>query len=79
MEICYNKDKRFILVWMTNEEQKFYDRKKLTTQLLKDVDNPKCKVIFYLSGKGDLFENTKGLLLGPSEKNSVKNQSTVVK
>ena len=63
MEICYNKDKRFISVWMTNEEQKFYDRKKLTTQLLKDVDNPKCKVIFYLSGKGDLFENTKRLLL----------------
>ena len=29
MEICYNKDKRFILVWMTNEEQKFYDRKSL--------------------------------------------------
>ena len=63
MEICYNKDKRFISVWMTNEERKLYDRKKLTTQLLKDVDDPKCKVIFYLSGKGDLFENTKGLLL----------------
>ena len=42
---------------MTNEEQKLYDRKKLTSQLLKDVDDPKCRVIFCLSGKGDLFEN----------------------
>ena len=48
---------------MTNEEQKLYYRKKLAAQLLKDVDDPKCKVILYLSGKGDLFENTKGLLL----------------
>lgn len=63
MEIYNNKDKRFISVWMTNEKQKLYDRKKLTAQLLKDVDDPKCKVIFCLSGKGDLFENTKGLLL----------------
>ena len=56
MEIYYDKGKSFISVWMTNEEQKLYDRKKLTAQLLKDVDDPKCRVIFCLSGKGDLFE-----------------------
>ena len=35
----------------------------LAAQLLKNADDPKCKVIFYLSGKGDLFENTNWLLL----------------
>ena len=29
----------------------------------ENADDPKCKVIFYLSGKGDLFKNTNGLLL----------------
>ncbi len=63
MEINRDKNRRFISVWMTNEEQDLYDRKQLTARLLKNVDDPKCKVIFYLSGKGDLFENTEGLLL----------------
>lgn len=63
MEINRDKNRRFISVWMTNEEQELYDRKQLTAQLLENVDDPKCKVIFYLSGKGDLFENTEGLLL----------------
>ena len=63
MEINRDKNRRFITVWMTNKEQELYDRKQLAAQLLKSVDDPKCKVIFYLSGKGDLFENTEGLLL----------------
>lgn len=57
------RDKKIITVWMTNKEQELYDRKQLTAQLLKSVDDPKCKVIFFLSGNGDLFENTEGLLL----------------
>ena len=61
MEICH--EPKFISVWMTKDEEKRYDRKQLTAKLLKNVDDPKCKVIFYLSGKGDLFENTNGLLL----------------
>ncbi|MBQ8122398.1 MAG: hypothetical protein IJ170_03655 [Ruminococcus sp.] len=57
------RDKKNITVWMTNKEQDLYDRKQLTARLLKNVDDLKCKVIFYLSGKGDLFENTEGVLL----------------
>ena len=57
------RDKKIITVWMTNKEQELYDRKQLTARLLKNVDDPKCKVIFFLSGKGDLFENTEGVLL----------------
>ena len=63
MEINRDKNRRFISVWMTNEEQELYDRKQLTARLLKNVDDPKWKVIFFLSGKGDLFENTEGVLL----------------
>ncbi len=63
MEINRDKNRRFISVWMTNEEQELYGRKQLTARLLKNVDDPKCKVIFFLSGKGDLFENTEGLWL----------------
>ena len=61
MEIYH--EPKFISVWMTKDEEKRYDRKQLTAQLLKNADDPKCKVIFYLSVKGDLFENTNGLLL----------------
>ena len=61
MEIYH--EPKFISVWMTKDEEKRYDRKQLTAQLLKNVDDPKCKVIFYLSGKGDLFENPNRLLL----------------
>ena len=56
------RDKKIITVWMTNKEQELYDRKQLAAQLLISVDDPKCKVIFFLSGNGDLFENTEGLL-----------------
>jgi len=61
MEIYH--EPKFISVWMTNEEEKRYDRKQLTAQLLKNADDPKCQVIFYLSVKGNLFENTNRLLL----------------
>ncbi len=63
MEIYLDKDKRYISVWLTNEEQKHYDRKALTAQLLKNVDDPKCKVVYFLSGSEDLFRSTEGLLL----------------
>lgn len=63
MEIYPDKDKRYISVWLTNEEQKHYDRKALTAQLLKNVDNPKCKVVYFLSGKDDLYQCIEGLLI----------------
>ena len=63
MEIHSDQDKRFISVWLTNEEQKHCDRKALTAQLLKNVDNPNCKVVYFLSGKDDLYQCVEGLLL----------------
>ena len=63
MEIVDKQDKGYISVWLTNEEQKHYDLNRLTTRLLQNVRNKKCKVIFYLSGHDDLFRNTEGLLL----------------
>ena len=62
MEIYPDKDKRYISVCITNEKQKNYDRKALTAQLLKNVDNPKCKVVYFLSGKDDLYQCIEGLL-----------------
>lgn len=63
VEIQLDQDKRFISVWLTNEEQEHCDRKALTAQLLKNVDNPKCKVVYFLSGSEDLYRSTEGLLL----------------
>ena len=63
MEIYTDKDKRYISVWLTNEEQKHCNRQKLTAQLLKNSNIPKCKVVYFLSCKEDLYQNIEGLLL----------------
>lgn len=63
MELYYNPNKKYISVWLTKEEQKLYDRKILTSQILQKIKNSKCKVIFFLSGKGDLQKNTENLLI----------------
>ncbi len=63
MELYYNPDKKYISVWLTKEEQKIYDRKILTSQILQKVKNNKCKVVFFLSGKEDLQKNTESLLI----------------
>ena len=63
MEI-YNKEKdNYISVWMTREEQQLFDRQELTDLLLSTIKNKKCKVVYFLSGKGDLYTNTENLLV----------------
>lgn len=59
LEITRNKN--FIEVWLTNEEQKIVDRKKLTDKLLSD--NEKSKVIFFLSGSANLLDCTSQMLI----------------
>ncbi len=59
MEITRNKN--FIEVWLTNEEQKTVDRKELTDKLL--ADNEKSKIIFFLSGSANLIDCTSRLLV----------------
>ena len=63
MKINDDRDKGYIAVWLTNEEQKHCDRMALTARLLKNIDTPKCKVVYFLSGSEELFINTEGLLL----------------
>ena len=63
MEI-YNKEKdNYISVWMTKEEQQLFDRRELTKFLLSRIQNSRYKVVFYLSGEGDLYSNTENLLV----------------
>lgn len=63
MEVYNKQEKGFIEVWLTNEEQKIYDRKELTGRLLANVHSKKCKVVFFLSGDDDLYSCTEWLLL----------------
>ncbi len=63
MEIVDKKDKGFIQVWLTNEEQAEYDRSELTRLLLSKADSKKCRVVYFLSGKEDLYPNVEKLLL----------------
>lgn len=63
MEIYSNLDKKYISVWLTKDEQQHYDRKQLTASLLKNIDDPKFKVVFFLSGNDDLYQNVEELLL----------------
>ena len=63
MEI-YNKEKNnYISVWMKREAQQHFYRTALTNLLLSTVKNKKCKVVYFLSGKGDLYTNTENLLV----------------
>ena len=64
MEIYDKCNKGYIEVWLTNEEQQMYDRSELTKTLLLNYKAPKkCKVVFFMSGKGDLFQCTEDLLI----------------
>ena len=62
LEIYNNEKDNYISVWMTKEEQQLFDRQELTDLLLSNVKNKKCKVIYFLSGNGDLYSNTEILL-----------------
>ena len=63
MEIYNRQSKNYIEVWMTREEQQLFDRQKLTDLLISTVKNKKCKVAYFLSGKGDLYTNTENLIV----------------
>ena len=62
LEIYNNEKDNYISVWMTKEEQQLFDRQELTDLLLSNVKNKKYKVIYFLSGSGDLYSNTEILL-----------------
>ena len=63
LEIVDKKDKGFIQVWLTNEEQAEYDRSELTRLLLSKAGSRKCRVVYFLSGSEELYPNIENLLL----------------
>lgn len=66
MEVYHKENKGFIEVWLTNEEQETCNRKELTEMLLSNLPpkkRKKCKVVFFLSGEGDLFQCAENLLI----------------
>lgn len=64
MEIYDKSSKGYIEVWLTNEEQEMYDRCELTDMILLHYKaSKKCRVVFFLSGHGDLFQCTENLLI----------------
>lgn len=62
LEIYNKESENYISVWMTKEEQQLFDREELTNLLLSNVRNKKCKVVYFLSGEGNLYRNTEILL-----------------
>ena len=60
LEIYDKSNKGYIEVWLTNQEQQIYDRIKITEKIVEK--HKKCKVVFFLSGKDDLFRCTENLL-----------------
>lgn len=63
MEIQQHIADGYIAVWLTQAEQLTIDRKMLTKQLLADAGNPgKCRVVFFLSGSENLYDQIERLL-----------------
>lgn len=67
MEIYNKQNKGYIEVWLTNDEQLTVDRNELTEILRQKF--PKCKIVFFLSGSGSLFQCAENLL--------IKNMNTI--
>lgn len=62
MEIYNKKKNGYIEVWLTNQEQEEIDRTELTQQILFNVQSKKCRIIFFLSGKEDIYKCTENLI-----------------
>lgn len=62
MEIYNKKKYGYIEVWLTNQEQEEIDRMALTQQILSNIQSKKCRVVFFLSGKEDIYKCTENLI-----------------
>lgn len=62
MEIYDKRESGYIEVWLTNEEQQFYDRGELTSQLLERSGTGKFRIVYFLSGTDELLSCTESLL-----------------
>ena len=62
MKIDVNDDDRIVSVWLTNADQADEALRQSLKPLYQSYHAQKYLVAVYLSGKGDLFENTLALL-----------------
>ena len=63
MEINMNHDKKLVTVWLTNSEQSDPQIKRELQQIYDTYKKKKFLVAVFESGSGDLYENTRDLLL----------------
>ena len=63
MEINMNHDKKLVTVWLTNSEKSDPQIKRELQQIYDTYKKKKFLVAVFESGSGDLYENTRDLLL----------------
>ena len=63
MKININESERIAEVWLTNSEKYNPILQEILKPLYKDYKEKKYKIALFYSGKGDLIDNTAGLLL----------------
>ena len=63
MEICVKDSQRIVEIWLTNAEQGDASLRESFRPLFEAYKQRKYKVAIFQSGRGDLLDNTAGLLL----------------
>ena len=63
MQICDKREKGYVEVWLSNKDQRTLNTSMLTQKIKKQINDQKCKIVFYMSGCQDLLSNTENLLI----------------
>lgn len=63
MKICMNEDKKIVEIWLTNAEREDAQLRDSLNPLFKEYKIRKYTVAVFLSGKGDLFEGMRDLII----------------
>ena len=58
-----NEDRKVVGIWLANAEKNDAELRESLRPLYKKYHDQKYLVAVYMSGKQDLYENTRGLLL----------------
>jgi len=67
MEIIVRDDKKRVEVWLTRAEREDEELRALLKPLFAEYKKKKYVCVMYSSGEGDLFANTRDLLLHNKE------------
>ena len=63
MHMTVNEDRKVVGIWLANAEKNDAELRESLRPLYKKYHDQKYLVAVYMSGKQDLYENTRGLLL----------------